>query len=218
MAIAYDSSAQGVTSSGNTLTFSHTCSGSNRILFVFADSVDGSKTISGVTYAGVSMTSIYNVGYNSNARQIGLFYLIAPSTGANNVVITISGNTAFQIEGCSASYTGAKQSGQPDANTDSLATGNVATRTVSVTTVANNCWLVGGAINVANTSAANTTIRQYNNNDDADAIFDTNAAQTPAGNSYSLAVNAIGGSNNVPMLMCSFAPALPVNGNFFMYM
>ena len=77
---------------------------------------------------------------------------------------------------------------------------------------------MGGAINVANTSAANTTIRQYNNNDDADAIFDTNAAQTPAGNSYSLAVNAIGGSNNVPMLMCSFAPALPVNGNFFMYM
>jgi len=56
-----------------------------------------------------------------------LYYLINPATGAHNVVVSAGGSTI--ITACSASYTGAKQSAQPDAHTK--AASNTTTLTVS---------------------------------------------------------------------------------------
>lgn len=134
---------------GTTHTFSHTMgTGVNGILFVGA-TVHIAQTVTGITYNGVAMTS---VGSKATASAITyLFYLLAPATGANNVVVTSS--LSDTITASSMSFTGAKQSGQPDASS----TGGVTTTTAysqAVTTIADNCWTV--FVGIANGGSALT--------------------------------------------------------------
>ena len=84
------------------LTFSHTCSGSDRILFVGA-MLDGSSPPTGVTYNGVAMTLVDSVSFSWGAKNQSLWRLIAPATGANNVVISRA--SASNIFGTSLSLT-----------------------------------------------------------------------------------------------------------------
>jgi hypothetical protein len=58
MAIAVDATSQDHSATATSLTFSHTCSGSNRILFVGIVGDITTDTVTGVTYAGVSMTLV----------------------------------------------------------------------------------------------------------------------------------------------------------------
>ncbi len=83
-----------INSTGNgDVTFSHTVSGSNRFLLV-SISTNTSISITGVTYNGVTMTALAaavdNTDSSANSR-LHVFRLIAPATGANNVVVTFSG-------------------------------------------------------------------------------------------------------------------------------
>lgn len=68
-----------------------------------------------------------------------MYYLINPSTGANNIVAStsISQTLIFQ----NTSYTGVKQSAQPDASNTSAYT-TTTSQSTSVTTIADNCWTV----------------------------------------------------------------------------
>jgi len=199
MAIAFDAATDGG-AGGSPLTFSHTCSGENRILFVACvDDTGGSSLITGITYAGVAMTKIAGVQTPTD-RWVTLWYLIAPATGANNVVITLSGGMVYAA---AASYTGAKQSGVPDAYTSNTAS-NAPSITCTLTTIADNCWLVGSFKMVYGTtpsSGANTYQRltaDYNR-----GLLDSNGAQTPAGSkSMSLSKN----NQWWGMVMASFAP------------
>lgn len=68
-------------------TFSHTCAGTNRVLVVNIFSSDAYPT--GVTYNGVSMTSIASQASFGYQRT---YILVAPATGANNIVVSFSGN------------------------------------------------------------------------------------------------------------------------------
>lgn len=177
MAIAFDSATNPALANSTSLTFAHTCSGSDRILFV--GTMVRTTTISGVTYNGVSMTAIGTRELVSGADYIQWFYLIAPATGANNVVISL--NASNIIIGGAVSYTGAKQTSQPDAVTNNPAT-TESTTTTSVTTIADNCWtiLLARANDDGNTSASTgSTLRA----DTAGYIqlYDSNAAKTPAG-------------------------------------
>ena len=102
MAIAFDAAAR--TDAGanqTTATVSHTCTGSDRILFVQAISNDDGDTVTGVTYNGVAMTKIgSSVGVppaGSSSNFLSMWYLIAPATGANNVVVTRSTSPATNI-------------------------------------------------------------------------------------------------------------------------
>ena len=77
----------------SSLTYSHTCSGAERLLFVGV-SWKGSSgvTVSSVTYAGIGMTSIRSDQSAAPPNWTShIFYLIGPATGANNVVVTMSG-------------------------------------------------------------------------------------------------------------------------------
>lgn len=156
--IALDTSvAGGLVNPGTSLTWSHTCSGTNRILWVglLDQSGGGASLITGVTYNGVAMT---RVGTVLADRWTTLWVLANPATGANNVVATASSSTV--IGGASVSYTGAKQTAQPDSsNTGTSAT---AALTVSTTVVLTNCWIVSvfrsAAHNIVNSSGF--TVRQ----------------------------------------------------------
>lgn len=178
MAIAYNSATGAFASGVVSLTFAHTITGSDTILFVGATGVDF-EVVTGVTYAGTAMTLITKksaVGGTNNT--IYLYYLINPTTGNNNVVISRSG-TGY-IGGVSASYTGVKQSSQPDAYASSTNTLNTSI-TQTVTSIANNCW--GVAIcGIQRTPVESTgCIRRSLAGTWDFGIFDTNSAITPAG-------------------------------------
>lgn len=168
--LAFDAVSAAKDNSGGvtSLTWSHTCTGSNRILLVGGSVTSGTaRTVTGITYNGVAMTSI---GTTTAGTVYGfLYYLIAPATGANNVVVTISGVTDGgnkQFDANAQSYTGAAQSAQPDSfNTNSLTASTVTNFPVTTTVVGSNCWLVGiasedgGGIAASATPGANTTYR-----------------------------------------------------------
>lgn len=102
----FDAAASGSVASATSLTFAHTCTGADRLLLVTAANAIIAD-VSGVTYGGVAMTYVADI-LRGDTIRIHLFRLIAPATGANDVIITlVSGATA--IVGGSQSFTGAHQ-------------------------------------------------------------------------------------------------------------
>lgn len=204
MAIAFDAQTNPSYASGTTHTFAHTCTGSDRILFVLCWRRGGSA-VSGVTYNGVAMTSLGTeilAGTGSGSQYLTMWYLANPATGANNVVVT-SPTSTEHIDGA-VSYTGASATGIPDA-VNSLTATTQSNTSATVTSSADNCWAlmfmrVDAATSVS--AGASTTRRAYTAN--FTASFDTNAATTPAG---AITVNTTHFSAAVGWWMASFKPA-----------
>lgn len=113
-----------------TLTFSHTCTGSNRGLIVNVSSAGG-VAVSSVTYNGVGLTFIQaqndGGGPNSRAEQ---WKLSNPASGANNVVVTMASDALIAVG--AISFTGAHQT------TASLTGTPAKTSTASSTTISVN--------------------------------------------------------------------------------
>jgi len=207
-AIAFDNSTQANTSgTPSSLTFAHTVSGSNRILFVYIY-WNQSRTVSSVTYNGVGMTAVGSDNDNGGGERSNIDYLVAPATGANNVVITMSGATS--IEAVAASYTGALQTSPIDASRyEPAALENTSSYSEALTTTTDNSWVIWGTRNysgVVVSAGANTALREqvlviYG------ALFgDSNAAVTPAG-SRTLTLTSVSASNFFSDVLVSFKPA-----------
>lgn len=219
MAIAFDAGAGSFGTSISSLTYAHTCTGSNLILFVAVTytSLTTGDQVSGVTYVKgatpTAMTLIDKVATytgNPNGIETYLFYMLNPDTGANNVVVTASVGGGG-IWAASGSYTGAQQSGVPDGTNKSGVDGIATTIAVATTTIADNCWVVmstyAGNGNIS--AGSGTTIRAVcaspNSSSNARAaLSDNGAAKTPAG-SVTLTIN--GDSDRVGAVAASFAPA-----------
>lgn len=210
--ISFDNSAQAQKTSGDlsTLTYSYTVgSGSNRILFVgvFFSSVSDPLSSGTVTYAGSAMTQVSGSPVHFAFSWLYLYYILNPTSGANNIVITGVGASGVGISSVAASYAGASQSGQPDNTT----TGNVPSGpsiTLSLTPANDSDWtlfltIVANAGGIMN-AGTNVTQRQQ------DATFgtllgDSNGAISPPV-SYSMTGNVNGGSNqNIGAIMVSFS-------------
>jgi hypothetical protein len=218
MAIAFDAQSTGNSSTIAT-TVAHTCTGTNLILWVSvqiykAASSQGDNLV-GVTYNGVAMTQINKISRDAPDGYQYLYALINPATGTNNIVATAN-TSQDQLTVKGTSYTGARQSSVPDATTTANGSA-VTTLTTTVTTIADNCWLVGSFIKDTSgnfTAGANTTIR---NTTSQFVAVDSNSAQTPAG---SKSMTCTGSSGVYSALMASFAPFVPQStaGNFFEFM
>jgi hypothetical protein len=200
MAIAVDNTSSGYTAGGNTsLTYAHTCAGSDRVLIVVAwAGLNTSTPVFTATYNGVSMTQLFD-GTATNWRY-RVFYLVAPATGANNVVVSCSSGNGY-IYSCSASYTDVDQTTPIDA-TDTHATFSSATSTSdSITTVTNNAWALmampinsgGGSPIAAGTATTRRSAVVFGGNGEWVALFDKNGATSPAG---SATLNATMGSSS----------------------
>jgi uncharacterized repeat protein (TIGR01451 family) len=136
IAIDNTSSANTGTATASSLTWSHTvgAAGTNRILIVGVSiRNNSSQTVSSVTYAGTGLTLVGQTTNNTNAR-VEIWRLIAPATGANNVVLTLS--AAARFVGGAASFTGVSQTPALALGTYFSATGNTTSPTVNVTSVA----------------------------------------------------------------------------------
>lgn len=176
--IAFDVAVDGGNNTLNSLTYSHTCTGANRYLLVGVVGA-GADQVTGVTYAAVSMTLLGKVpgGSGGSTRDVYLFGLANPASGANNVVISASGGNF--LGAVSASYTGVNQG----TVTDTVATAVAASAgqlAQTITPDANGCWLVQFTRNDAGvpSAGAGTTMRAT----DATAIgiADGNGAVIPA--------------------------------------
>ena len=94
MAVTFDATATGKQLNATSLTFSHTCSGSNLVLIV-ASGTDAVVNTTNVTYAAVALTEINGVDSPLSANRSEQWGKIAPATGANNVVITVASSTGI---------------------------------------------------------------------------------------------------------------------------
>lgn len=207
--IAFDSATSSSDTSGSatTLTYAHTNTGSNLILFVGVSISSGSDLNTGVTYNANAMSLAGKIQRNGGASYEYLWYLVAPTTGAHNVVVTLS--SGANIGSGAVSYTGAKQTGQPDsANTGTTAGTSLS---VSTTVVLPNCWLV------ASMGCANGPFN-----------FTTGTGRTGDGGNIMGDSNAIVGTGSQPLVagaptgpiggvISSFAPAVSPSG-FFAFM
>lgn len=158
MAVAFDFGTGTNTSAINAAskTFSHTCSGSNLILIVGVAWTSASVTVSSVSYNGVALTAVAAVSANGNIK-VQYYYLVAPATGANNVIVTMSANASFVT--ASASFTGASQ-GVPGF-IDTPITGSTAIPSGSSTPgVANGAIvsLFGQAVNASTSMTSGTLV------------------------------------------------------------
>ena len=207
MAIAFDAAVNPSYANATTHTVGLTVgSGSDRILFLGLWYNDTSGAPTSVQYAGVSMTQLGSNLNPTSVEKVSLWYLYAPTTGANNMVVTFSGSVEAMVSG--VSYSGVSQSGFADAS--STGVGISTNTTGTVTTVADNCWThmfvrtTGDGIS----SAGSGTVRRTNVNGRTQS-YDGNGAHTPAG-SYSL--NATHTNQPRAYIIVSFAPPGAASG------
>lgn len=143
--------------------------------------------------------------------------MVNPTTGAHNVVASFSG-TGFG-GGVAASYTGAAQTGQPDASSGITSVNTTVTSlSTTITTVTANDWIAGG-VDGGCTTTTHTGSGVYASTPVIDtslctAIVDTNGAVTPPG---SKTVGAAQSSSDfMSMINVAIAPlatpATPIPG------
>jgi hypothetical protein len=159
MAVAFDAATEDKVVSGGvtTLTYSHTCSGSDRFLYVALTQINHSGTPT-ATYGGVSMTPVYTrvQVYSSTWTHSG-FFLMNPASGANNVVISSSGPTGTNSlrSGC-VSYTGVDQT-NPVLDDNSIYSASGGTMSISLTTASDGWAIISGAnVDYAFSAGTNT--------------------------------------------------------------
>jgi hypothetical protein len=89
---------------GASLTFSHRCFGTNRLLVV---SVSATWTgVTGVTYNGVALTAAETRQYSGFGSFV--YYIVAPDTGTHDVVVSMAGSV--DIIATASGFTGINQS------------------------------------------------------------------------------------------------------------
>jgi len=143
MAIAFDATGPttAYTGGATSLTFSHTTgSGSNRILLVgfLSNGTNGGDAFTGVTYNGVAMTRLLRSQHGTDGYGCYVYGLLAPATGANDVVISASSSQV--IYACSSSYTGVSQVALPSNVLGKSMDGSTWTEAITIGTV--NSWAV----------------------------------------------------------------------------
>lgn len=206
MAIAFDAATDSSVT-GTSLTFSHTCTGSDRVLFVAMQYV--SNTITGVTYNGVSMT--LEVQRNGTNRA-AIYSLINPATGANNVVV--SSSSSQQMQACAMSYTGANQTPADliKATVDRAATGTSDIQTV--TTTVNGCWQIGTCGIQRPTTASTGATERQSGNIWGSSFADSNGSFVAGNNSMTFTYASI----TQDSIGLAFAPVAAANtGSFFAF-
>ncbi len=204
MAIAFDAATDGGYNgiSSPSLTWAHTCTGSDRVLLVGFEGGSGfaaANLITSVTYNGVAMTPVVDMTHASFVHHIYLYILVNPDAGTHNVVLTASGN--FELIAGAVSYTGCQQTGQPNAFTNSN------TGTSTLTTTVANCWTVLFESGYPGTTTGTppATERVHDAGFVSWYLFDSNGP-VPAG-STSLSTVRVGGSYGVGHLMVALAPS-----------
>ena len=121
------------TISGDRRTFTHvhTVSGSNRLLVIEVALVDGAsdKAVSSVQYAGASLTRLAEKVHTAGSPRLDVWYLVNPSSGANNVEVILENDNKASIG--AVSFTGVEQTTPVNGTSTSQGTGTSGSVTVA---------------------------------------------------------------------------------------
>lgn len=204
--IAFDATSY-ATGTSSPVNITHTNTGLNRILivFIYLKNALNNPTVTGVTYNGVAMTQ---AALRTSANDAHYSYvLVNPTSGANTVAVSFTQNAGTTTAYCYAlSYTGARQNSQPDASTQGNNGGTSNTLTTTITTVTNNCWVIGFSPNYAQSATSSSSgITNRNSSNNWILAGDSNSNVSPAGN-YSM-THTVSGTADVYWNMVSLAPA-----------
>lgn len=208
MAIALDATTEPNSATGTSFTWEHTCTGENRFLACMPyHGTTGNDVVTGVTYAGASMTRAGTAPLPDNLQRVYLYYKAAPASGANNIVISASSSVGWRPLG--KSYTGCHQSAPLDGADSGNAT-SVTTWSQSLTPNVPNCWVVsglyggGGGVNPG--AGANTAMDTHQQ-DVSVAWF--NSTLNPVSGLTTLNYT-LTSSSNMAAVIISIAPAAEV--------
>ena len=159
MAIAFDASSS-LAFENSSATLSHTTSGSNRLLVVVVYRKSLGAEVNSITYGGVAMTFLN--GDNTAHYPVSAYYLVAPASGANDIVVTLVGSTNGGI--LAASYTGVDQGAPPTDGSNVPGNDDFSPYGVNYTTSTDNSLIIFAsaddhAVASARTPVAGTTER-----------------------------------------------------------
>ena len=156
------SSSGRFTSVSNVFTFAHTTSttGANELLLVGVSINVTNKTITegvaSMTYGGTSLAQLGSIEDNANNVKMEMWYLYAPPTGTNNVVInlTVSAGKTDGVVAGAITFTGVDKT--TPLGTFASAQGNSNTPSVSVATASNELVVDTLSIVANKTASAGT--------------------------------------------------------------
>ena len=143
-AITFDAASDSSSSSsGSSLTFSHTVgTNSDRLLVVGAQGEDASSSdcdVTNVTYNSIALIKIDDALAGTSTLQcVSLWYLFAPDTGTHNVIITWADNVSHRNGGGISAYNVAQQAPEAFNSNSENSDDDI---TTSVTTLTNGAWL-----------------------------------------------------------------------------
>lgn len=175
MAIAWVAGAEtrAVAASGN-LTFAVNATGVDKLVVSLWDNQGaGLGNITGVTYAGVSMTLAVSLT-DTATRPTEAYYLDAPTTGSNNVVIS----RTVSVQEITASSEGYSGTATGIGNTGTSAYVALGTSATVSVTVSANSWLVGTiyASNGGFTATSGVIRQTWGDSNTRNVAMDSNTA------------------------------------------
>lgn len=182
--IQFDAASNsGYQTAQSTYSWSHTCTGSNRYLTVGISMLSvGGASVSSITYNSVALSLIKAQASAVGAIRSELWGLVAPTTGSNTIVVTLS--ASLDSAAGAVSYTGVEQTTPYEAANSATATNvGAADATVNVTTVADNDWTFDNVAtdDTAITVGAGQTSRSNVTGTLGSGAMSSEGPKTPAG-------------------------------------
>lgn len=155
MAVVLDTvTTTGDLGTANSFSFSHTTSGSNRYLGVIVYQTSSQQSVSSITYGGTGLSLIQAINISGSSR-IEVWGLAGPALGSNTVSGSFGG-FASSLRVSAISFTGAKQTGQPDtsnATTGQVQIGGSQQPSITLTTSSDGCMIFDAVLMFGNTGA-----------------------------------------------------------------
>ena len=177
--------------------------GTNTSLVAFTVNEGGTNDINAPTFNSVALTEIGTAVQNgTSGRYLRGWILVNAPVGTFNFVSTRGSSNSTQV--VLASWSDVLQSAPDNQNTAQFASGSVSPATISLTPVANNCWVIL-AVHAERALTAGTGSNLVNGTASSFQIFDSDAPITPAA-SYSMSFSQSADTGTVCAKYLSIAP------------
>lgn len=207
--IAFNSSSSPATQWGtgttSTTTWTHTTSGTNRLLVLSSDIEQynqGTGTVMTASYGGQTLTKGSSVRGGGMATE--LWYLMNPPSGANTMQVVVTGKT-YTLKLESLSFTGVDQTAAFD--TQSTTSGYSGNPTLSLTTGSTNALILALLNRYTTQDATSSKTKLWKNADGATFAAGSYQFGTSTG-IYTDTYTGAASSQDWSMLMSSFKPAM----------
>lgn len=180
-----DASANsGYQAAASTYTFTRTCSGNNRYLTVDVALLSAGQTVTSIVddFGGGAVSMVF-LGAQSTVTSFGRIEswgLVAPASGTKTIQVNLSGSIASTA--VAESYTGVHQTSPTEGFAGNQATNvGAADATVSVTSVADKCWIHAAIATDDTAITANQTSRNNVTGAGGSGANEDTGPITPAG-------------------------------------